>query len=372
MAAIVKLPSGSWRAQVRRKGKYITGTFLRRKDADTWALEVERNIDRGVEPTSPEPENVRTFGALIDLHIADLEEVGRTIRRTKKAVLDAMRESLGETRLQDLRRNKLIEYGKSRAKAGAGPATLAMDFTYLGTILTHAAAVHGIDVDAEQVRLARVALSRLGLVGKSCERDRRPTQAELNAITAFYASNPLQLIPMARIVRFAVATAMRQEEICKFEWTDVDIQRRLVTVRDRKDPRKKNGNHQRVPMLNLTGYDAWEVLLEQRIITGGTGRVFPHHPKSVGTAFRRACRKLKIHDLRFHDLRHEATSRLFEAGLTIEKVVLVTGHKDWKMLKRYTNLRPESLHPKDNIVDFKKASLLPESLKSMSDGRKVS
>ncbi|MBL4821255.1 MAG: tyrosine-type recombinase/integrase, partial [Gammaproteobacteria bacterium] len=53
---------------------------------------------------------------------------------------------------------------------------------------------------------------------------------------------------------------------------------------------------------------------------------------------------LDIEDLHFHDLRHEATSRLFEAGLTIERVALVTGHKDWKMLRRYTHLKPEDLH----------------------------
>lgn len=371
MAAIVKLPSGSWRAQVRRKGRYVTGTFLRRKDADAWALEVERNIDRGVEPNSPEPSSVRTLGSLIDLHIADLVEVGRTIRRTKSATLEALKTSLGATRIQDLKRNKLIEYGKTRAKAGAGPATLAMDLSYIGTILTHAAAVHGIDAPIEDVKLARVALARLGLIGKGVERDRRPTLAELDAIIGFFASNPLQLIPMARIVRFAVATAMRQEEICKVEWTDLDIKRRLITVRNRKDPRRKDGNHQKVPMLNLTGFDAWEVLLEQRIVTGGIGRIFPHHHKSVGTAFRRACRKLKIHDLHFHDLRHEGTSRLFEAGLTIEKVALVTGHRDWKMLKRYTNLRPESLHPKDNVIDFQKATLTPEVLKEMTAKQKI-
>jgi hypothetical protein len=58
MAAIVKLPSGSWRAQVRRKGKYLTGTFLRKKDAEEWGLEIERNIDRGVLPNSPDPKSV--------------------------------------------------------------------------------------------------------------------------------------------------------------------------------------------------------------------------------------------------------------------------------------------------------------------------
>jgi len=105
--------------------------------------------------------------------------------------------------------------------------------------------------------------------------------------------------------------------------------------------------------------------LEQRLITRGLGRVFPHHHKSAGTAFQRACKTLKITDLHFHDLRHEATSRLFEAGLTIEKVALVTGHRDWKMLRRYTNLRPESLHKKSNVIDFSRASLVLEALRSM-------
>jgi len=46
----------------------------------------------------------------------------------------------------------------------------------------------------------------------------------------------------------------------------------------------------------------------------------------------------------FHDLRHEGTSRLFEAGFSIQQVATVTGHKDWRMLRRYTNLKPENLH----------------------------
>ena len=65
------------------------------------------------------------------------------------------------------------------------------------------------------------------------------------------------------------------------------------------------------------------ILLQQRILTRGQGRVFPHNHRSVSAAFTRACNKLKIEDLHFHDLRHEGTSRLFEAGLTIEKVALV-------------------------------------------------
>ena len=64
----------------------------------------------------------------------------------------------------------------------------------------------------------------------------------------------------------------------------------------------------------------------------------------MSNVFTRACQALRIDDLHFHDLRHEGTSRLFEAGFRIEQVSLVTGHKDWKMLRRYTHLKPESLH----------------------------
>jgi integrase len=74
------------------------------------------------------------------------------------------------------------------------------------------------------------------------------------------------------------------------------------------------------------------------------GRIFPHAAQSVSTAFQRATEELGIEDLRFHDLRHDGASRLFEAGWTIERVALVTGHKDWNMLRRYTQLRAEDFH----------------------------
>ena len=260
------------------------------------------------------------------------------------AVMEALKRDLGGVRIERLERARLIQYGKQRASEGAGPVTLAIDLSYLRTVLTHAAAVHGVHVDTESIRLARAALSRIGLVGRSHERCRRPTEDEIDALLDYFDTKTNMIIPMGRIVHFAITTAMRQEEICRIEWSDVDLIKRVVTIRDRKDPRNKDGNHQEVPLLNLTGIDAWQLLLEQKLLTSGQGRCFPYHSKSAGTAFRRARKHLGIDDLKFHDLRHEATSRLFEAGLSIERVALVTGHKDWKMLRRYTHLKPEDLH----------------------------
>jgi integrase len=73
--------------------------------------------------------------------------------------------------------------------------------------------------------------------------------------------------------------------------------------------------------------------------------VFPVTPEWVSDNFLLACRVARVDDLVFHDLRHEAISRLFEAGYRIEQVALVSGHKSWAMLKRYTQLKPESLLP---------------------------
>jgi integrase len=156
----------------------------------------------------------------------------------------------------------------------------------ISTILTHAAAVHGIAATVEQLDLARVALARLGLVGKGDERDRRPAQDELDRIIPAFEANERQQIPVDRIVRFAVATAMRQDEIVRVEWRDWDASNRMLLIRDRKDPRKKNGNDQRIPLLDVSGYDAMKIIEEQgRFSNSREGRIFPYNGKSIGTAF---------------------------------------------------------------------------------------
>jgi integrase len=335
---------GKWRAQVRRNGHTLTRTFARKMDADAWAREAEIALDQERDPTARRVSRKDTFASLIDLHIEDLGSHGKPIRRSKRAVLRRLREELGDLPVAHLTRERLIKYGRDRAREGAGPATRAIDISFIGTILTHAAALHGMTADTEAVRLARVALSKIGLIGRAKERDRRPTQDELDKLFDYFDAKARLTMPMARIVKFAIATAMRQDEIFRIEWRHLDVRNRVITILDRKDPREKIGNDQRVPLLSATGYDAYALLIDQRTESHTSSRCFPYNGKSAGTAFTRACRDLQIRDLHFHDLRHEGTSRLFEAGLSIEQVPLVTGHKDWKMLKRYTQLRPENLH----------------------------
>ena len=154
--------------------------------------------------------------------------------------------------------------------------TLGIDIGVIKIIITHAAAVHGLDISSEPIVLARVALKRLGLIGKGTERDRRPSKDELIRLFRCFDENERLTIPMTRVVHFAVATAMRLEEICRVEWTDLDVDRRMLLIRDRKDPRNKNGNDQRIPLFAATGFDAWALVSTQAKDPGHTkGRIFP-------------------------------------------------------------------------------------------------
>jgi len=226
---------------VRRKSRYISETFRRKDDARAWALDAERQIDRGEAPKASRTAKLRTFGDLIDLHIEDMKEVGRAPGRSKDATLAMLKRELGGRNMAELDRDRIIRFGRARAEQGAGPVTLGIDIGTIKLVLSHAAAVHGVAVPVEPVDLARIALKRLGLVGKGNERDRRPTDNDLAKLIAHFDGNPRQVIPMGRIIKFAVATAMRQEEICRVTWSDLNTRTKMLTIRDRKDPREKKG-----------------------------------------------------------------------------------------------------------------------------------
>jgi integrase len=134
---------------------------------------------------------------------------------------------------------------------------------------------------------------------------------------------------------------MRIGEVCSIRWEDVDEAQKAVLVRDRKDPRKKSGNHMLVPLLG----GSWEILQWQE---RSSDRVFPYNPRSVTAGFQRVRNELKIKDLRYHDLRREGASRLFEKGYSIDEVAQVTGHRNINTLWQvYTELFPKRLHDKD-------------------------
>ncbi|MGL5010778.1 MAG: hypothetical protein ACRC6I_12925 [Paracoccaceae bacterium] len=95
MPTIAKLPSGSWRVQVRRKGRYVSETFLRRDEALRWSRLAELSVNRNETPVSARIDRITKFGELIKLHVEDMTAVGKPPRRSKAATLDMPQRKLG-------------------------------------------------------------------------------------------------------------------------------------------------------------------------------------------------------------------------------------------------------------------------------------
>lgn len=338
MASIIKVGE-KWRALVRRKGyPSYCKTFKVKAQADAWARQIEADIDRGTSPKA-----AAVIGKA--LLVGDLIDAYTRLRSKSRPVLDTstehydlkrLKKHLGTRDAAHLTPDDLVGYCALRAEDGAGPYTINMEMSKLGTVMRYAALALKVRVP-DVVAEARPLLSHLGLIGGGGKRERRPTEDELHHLLARLEHDfgPVY----ADAARFAVATAMRRGEIVALQHADVDRVKKLVLVRDRKDPRAKKGNDQWIPLLG----DALAII-DRQPRTEGEGRIFPVHPQTLSKYFKAACDALGIVDLHFHDLRHEGTSRLFEDGFAVQEVALVTGHKSWAHLKRYTNLRPESLH----------------------------
>jgi len=334
MASIIQI-KGKWRALVRRAGrKSICKTHPTKAAAVAWARKIEAAIDAG----QPVDEERTTVADLVGAY-RKLRDAGRPISDSSNEhyMLKTLVRLLGACDVRRLGTDDLVAYCAERRDEGAGPYTINMDLSKLSTVIRYAGSAGALKLP-DPVGLARPLLMHLGHIGGGGRRERRPTEDELHRIVQHLAGGRGQVY--ADAVLWAVATAMRRGEICAVRWADVDEVKRLVLVRDRKDPRHKAGNDQWVPLLGV----AWEILQRQPSRDAGAERIFPIEPGTLSKYFTETCRALSIPDLHLHDMRHEGTSQLFEQGFAIQQVALVTGHKQWDNLRRYTQLRPEDLH----------------------------
>lgn len=180
-------------------------------------------------------------------------------------------------------------------------------------------------IEAEPREIMRQGIAALVSVGERF--DRRRSNA----------------VPMGDVVLFAIFSTRRQDEITRLAWVDLDEEHARILVRDMKHPGEKVGNDH---WLDLPP-EALAVIQRQP----REGRViFPYSTDAITASFTRACKLLGIEDLHFHDLRHDGVSRLFEMGRTIPQVAMVSGHRSWQSLKRYTHIRERG----DKYADWAK------------------
>jgi integrase len=275
-----------------------------------------------------------TLGNLITSYLKDVAPEGRS----KLFTVDMLSTKLGHHQLKNLSPIILRDFVNDRLKT-AGGVTVAGDLSALGTILKYGRHVLKVDINPDIAKSARADLGARNVDTRGQERDRVATDDEIKRLYKEWQANNLLELPMVALTKFALATTMRQSEICNLTVADIDSKNKTALIRDRKDPRRKIGNHQLVPLLP----EAWAIV-EPIIKKKKEGSLFGANGRSVSARFTRTCTKLGIKDLHFHDLRHTAITNLFKAGLQIQQVALLSGHKDWKMLARYTHVKAADVH----------------------------
>jgi len=347
MASIIArhLKDGSkrYRATVRviHKDEVVhneTRTFRAKTLAVAWAVQREFELKHSGTGRNAQTTNSAdsTVAGLIDRYVDEFKAL-QNWGRTKEHHLRLLKKLVGHWDAVQLTTEQVIGHVRQRRIDGTGASTVNNDLIWLRTVLKTARSAWSIPVNLQAIDDAAHATRHLKLTAKSRQRDRRPIADEIDRLrTWFKRGDRRREIPMHEFIDFALASARREDEICRLRWEDINRDAMTIVVRNMKNPERTQGNDVVVKLPT----EALAIIDRQ---PRNDERIFPHNTKSVSAAFTRGCRMLGIKDLRFHDLRHEATSRLFEAGYQIHEVAHFTGHRSWATLRRYTNLKAADL-----------------------------
>lgn len=316
--------STSYRAEIiiKKSGEILhreSKTLSKKALATDWAK--RREVELQENSVYKKRESL-PVSQLISKYLAEFRPEGRT---KLFDITKLLQTDIAKRDVYSLTAKTLIEHIKKRNKT-CQPQTAQNDLIWLKTVLQTMNGLKTLGLDLTIFDDARVVLRKEGLIARSTQRDRRPTKQELWKLSRyFYHHNRMILY----IMWFAIYSCRRQSEITYLEWSDINHEKRTALVRDLKHPTLKNWNKKcKLPK------SAYKIIMRQ---AKTKARIFPMNSKTVGTYFTRACKLLMIDDLHFHDLRHEGVSRLFERGLSIVDVQLVSLHSNWETLKRYCN-----------------------------------
>jgi integrase len=199
-------------------------------------------------------------------------------------------------------------------------------------------ALLGVPPNMNPIIEAMDHLKRMRVTAKSQSRERRITDEEIDQIVSYLRAKDL-MVPTDVYVKLAIALPRRREELLTMRWDDYDEANSTILLRDTKNPNRVRDERVPVPQ------EAKDIIAKLHRVHE---YMLPYKPESVSAAFQRCVRAIGLEDIRLHDLRHEGISRLFEAGLQIQEVALISGHVSWAALRRYTHIKPSSVLEKLN------------------------
>jgi len=326
---------------VIKKNKIIlhreSKTFNDRAVAKKWIKIREGQLEKD---TVYDKKKTAYIKDLINTYIEMYHTEDTPFGRSKLYDLDRIKNSpIAKIDAYELTAKNVIDHCKKR-REDVLPQTVQIDVVYLNTTLSTMKLPLDHQYTLIAIEDAKKSLIQTKTIAKSTLRDRRPTEDELKLLSSYFKNKQkTSQVPMLDIMWFAIHSSRRDSEITRIEWKDNKTKEHTGIVRDLKHPTKKKGNDKEFKYLE----PAWEIVERQ---PKTSEFIFPHNPKTISNYFTKACKTLGIKDLRFHDLRHEATTRFFEMGYSIHQVPLLTLHESWTSLKRYTNVKAADLEDK--------------------------
>ena len=334
MASIQRNKSGNWESRIRKRGyPQQTATFDTKAQAREWANKIEDEIARGRFVDRREAEST-TLGEALDRYLHEVTPQKRSADREKRNARVVHISKIAAMSMALIRSKHVSQFVQEQQERGVAANTIRLYLALISHLFTIARREWGMDSLENPVQFARKPRLPAG-------RDRRLSSKEEFELLASAVPD------MRDAVVFAVETATRRGELARMEWQDVDLTAGTAAIRE-----TKTGEPRTIPLTPRAGATLMQRLLANLLSGKSRNQVFPWRDEgSISHAFADLCRELKIEDLRWHDLRHEATSRLFERGLGLQEVAAITGHKTWTMLKRYTHPRAEDLARKLAALD---------------------
>jgi integrase len=318
MATITKRGIG-WRAQVRRRGyKPVSATFDTKRDAEMWAAEVEAKMHRGKWQDADESTSTKLSEAL-RRYLAEVTPQKKGAKQETNRIKSLMKLPIADWYLAEIRGQQIAEYRDKRLAAGKSPSTIRNELTIISQVYATAAKEWGMYDLRNPVENVKLPKQNKG-------RERRLKKRELERLLAELDK------PYHDAVLLLLETAMRRSELCRLQWKDINLHKRVAIIRD-----TKNGEDRSIPLSPIAAQ-----LIASQPQAGDT--VFDIKPDSLTHAMHDATKRAGIHNLHLHDLRHEATSRFVESGLfQLAEVMRITGHKTLAAFGIYMHIQAEKL-----------------------------
>lgn len=347
----VRKRGAKWQSQVRIKSGGVivyqeSASFDTERQAKSWGFALETKLAReGIDAHLKDQHTVTyLLGEWVKFKESGGTKISRGLQHSVKAL---MLSPFGTKVASEVTAADLTAWALKLAEK-LDPATILHHLMVLRSVFVNAQAISGVRLSLEPLEDAARALKGLKVIGKSTSRERRVTDAELTKIV-LHLKGKFLTVPTDLFVLLAVELPRRREELLTMTWDDYTGD--TVTLRDTKNPNKPRTEVIPVP-------PGAKAIIDR--LPRIDARILPYRPESVSAAFQRAVKELGLIDLRLHDLRHEGISRLFEQGLAIQEVALISGHLSWAALRRYTHIKPSDVLGKLNARIQKAQEAHPE------------